>query len=333
MTELRERLVFGFGTLSRRVSALARRSAARRPVPIVPARSVTSTALMAVIAIMTFLASLTLGGVLMVSDTARAWRDDIAREATIQIEPEPGLDMQAAIGELQLLALSTPGVTAAMPVGEDEAGAMLRPWLGGLDVAGLPMPRMIAVEIDPASPPDFDALREAVERAVPQATLDDHRMWMSRLVAMAQATVLAGIAILVLVVIAAVLTVVFATRGAMAGNRHIIEVLHFVGARHGFVAAQFQRHFLRLGLIGGAIGGLAALGIFALAGWYAAPDAVSAEGDQLRALFGTFRLGPWGYFAVALLAFAAALLTALTSRFTVRAQLSEMDILSPAGTA
>lgn len=100
-----------------------------------------------------------------------------------------------------------------MPVGEDEAGAMLRPWLGGLDVAGLPMPRMIAVEIDPASPPDFDALREAVERAVPQASLDDHRMWMSRLVAMAQATVLAGIAILVLVVVAAVLTVVFATRG------------------------------------------------------------------------------------------------------------------------
>ena len=106
-----------------------------------------------------------------------------------------------------------------------------------------------------------------------------------------------------------------------------------MGARHGFIAAQFQRHFLRLGLIGGAIGGLAALSIFAAAGWYAAPDAASAEGDQLRALFGTFSLGLWGYLTIALMAFAAALLTALTSRFTVRAQLSEMDILSPAGTA
>ena len=43
-----------------------------------------------------------------------------------------------------------------------------------------------------------------------------------------------GIAVLVLMLSATVLTVVFATRGAMAGNGHIIEVLHFVGAEATF---------------------------------------------------------------------------------------------------
>ena len=51
---------------------------------------------------------------------------------------------------------------------------------------------------------------------------------------------------------ATVLSVIFATRGAMATNRPIVEVLHFIGAKSGFIAGQFQRHFLMLGLEGGA---------------------------------------------------------------------------------
>ena len=54
-----------------------------------------------------------------------------------------------------------------------------------------------------------------------------------------------------LVIAATVLSVTFATRGAMATNRSIIEVLHLIGAKHGFIAGQFQRHFLALGLKGG----------------------------------------------------------------------------------
>ena len=42
----------------------------------------------------------------------------------------------------------------------------------------------------------------------------------------------------------------------MAANRPVIEVLHFIGARDRYIAGQFQRHFLWLGLKGGAIGGL-----------------------------------------------------------------------------
>ena len=60
---------------------------------------------------------------------------------------------------------------------------------------------------------------------------------------------------LALVLIATVLSVTFATRAAMATNRTVIEVLHLIGAKDGFIADHFQRHFLELGLKGGAAGG------------------------------------------------------------------------------
>ena len=49
-----------------------------------------------------------------------------------------------------------------------------------------------------------------------------------------------GVSIMALVFSAMVLTVVFATRGALAGSRDIVEVLHFVGAEASFVARQFH---------------------------------------------------------------------------------------------
>ena len=49
--------------------------------------------------------------------------------------------------------------------------------------------------------------------------------------AMADSVVAGGILMLVLVIAATILSVTFATRGAMAANRPMIEVLHFIGAR------------------------------------------------------------------------------------------------------
>ena len=89
--------------------------------------------------------------------------------------------------------------------------------------------------------------------------LDDHRGWIERMRAMAGTAVAVGVAILVLVIAATMLSVTFATRGAMATNKPVIEVLHFVGAKNGFIAGHFQRHFLLLGLQGGALGGGAAI--------------------------------------------------------------------------
>ncbi len=240
-----------------------RTRAQRRMAPIVPVQSIAGRALVCVIAIMTFLSCLTFGAVTLVRDTAAIWQNQISREATVQIKPADGLDMEAALAAAAEIAASFPGVKGTRIVDRAATARLLEPWLGpGLDIDQLPVPRLVVVTIDRNGPPDFAALREAIAQKLPGATLDDHRTWVDRLVAMARTTVTAGIAVLALMLSATVLTVVFATRGAMAGNGHIIEVLHFVGAEAGFIAREFRRQFLVTGMKGAAAGGVAAILVF-----------------------------------------------------------------------
>ena len=66
---------------------------ARNLSPIVPRASIAGRALVAVVAIMTFLASLTTGVVLLVSASAAEWQADVASEITVQVRPQAGRDL------------------------------------------------------------------------------------------------------------------------------------------------------------------------------------------------------------------------------------------------
>lgn len=298
--------------------------------PIVPDGNISSTALVFVIAIMTFLACLTFGAVTMVRDTAATWQLQIAREATIQIKPDEGLDMEAALAGAQQTAAGFPGVRDARIVGKEATAQLLEPWLGtGLDIEALPVPRLVIITIDPVSPPDFAAMKSAVSAAVPGAVVEDHRNWVDRLVTMARTTVLIGICVLALVLSATAMTVIFATRGAMAGNGHIIEVLHFVGAEGRFIAGEFRYRFFITGVKGAASGGAAALLLFLLFGWWSASFRATPEAGQAMALFGSFSIGLSGYAGAAAIVILVAVLTAETTRLTVLRHLRGLDRSAP----
>ncbi|MEL6948335.1 MAG: ABC transporter permease, partial [Pseudomonadota bacterium] len=201
------------------------------PPNIVPRESVAASSLGVLVGIMAFLASLTLGAVVMVSETANGWQNEIAREVTIQIPVSDGRNLQADAETAQQIAEATAGVTAVTRLDQKAGSALLEPWLGSdIDVTALPVPELILLRISPSSPPDFIALKTTLATAVPGAVLDTHGLWLNQLARMAETTILLGLSVFVLVMVASILTVVFATRGAMAGNQNVIEVLHFVGA-------------------------------------------------------------------------------------------------------
>lgn len=294
--------------------------------PIVPPTSVSANALTIVIAIMAFLACLTLGAVAMIQTTAASWQSDISREITIQIKPRDGLDMAEALTAARDTALAMDGTRGATIVDDATTARLLEPWLGtDFDMAQLPVPRLVIVDIDEAAPPDFAGLRSALAERVPDAFLDDHRAWVNRLAAMAHTTVLIGLGVLSLVFAATVLTVVFATRGALSGNRHIVEVLHFVGAEAGYVAGQFQTHFIKIGIMGAVSGGVLAALFFALANLWTAGSIATPQSDQATALFGGFRIGIGGYFGIVAIIGAIGVLTGLTTRITVLRTIREID--------
>jgi len=293
---------------------------------IVPKSSIAGRSLTAVVAIMTFLAALTAGAVMMVIGAASDWRSDVGREVTIQVRPMTGRDIDADVRKAVEITRAAPGIADVRVYTKEESERLVQPWLGnGLNLDELPIPRMIVVTLLPGAPPDFAALRQALAAQVPSASLDDHRRWIARMRDMAEAAAAGGLAILALVLAVTMLSVTFATRGAMATNRPIIEVLHYVGATDGFVAGQFQRHFLALGFKGGAIGGGAAIVFFGVMQASNAWFAGTPGGDQFEAMFGSFSIGATGYLAILGQIVLMALVTALASRHTVNRTLESID--------
>jgi cell division transport system permease protein len=301
-------------------------ASARNMSPIVPRASIAGRALVAVVAIMTFLASITTGAVLLVSASAAEWQSEVATEITIQVRPMPGRDVDRDAAAAAEAVRTQAGIAEIRPFTKEESAKLLEPWLGsGLSLDDLPIPRVIVARVQPGAALDLEALRRRVTQLTPSASVDDHRAWIERMRSMTGATVIAGIGILALVIIATIISVSFATRGAMAANRPIVEVLHFVGAGDRFIANRFLRHFLRLGLEGGVIGGGIAMLFFgfseSIAGWFSG----TPVGDQFVALLGTFSLRPSGYLALAAQAVLIAAITAWASRRTLFATLDEID--------
>jgi cell division transport system permease protein len=299
---------------------------ARNLSPIVPRASIAGRALVAVVAIMTFLASITTGAVLLVSASAAEWQSEVASEITVQVRPSAGRDLDRDAAAVAEAMRAQSGILEIRPFTKAESAKLLEPWLGsGLSFDDLPVPRVIVARVQPGAVLDLAALRNRVTQVAPSASVDDHRAWIERMRSMSGATVFAGIGILALVIVATIISVSFATRGAMAANRPIVEVLHFVGAGDRYIANRFQRHFLRLGLEGGVIGGgVAMLGFGfseSIAGWFAG----TPVGDQFAALLGTFSLRPSGYLTLAAQAVLIAAITAWASRRTLFATLDDID--------
>jgi cell division transport system permease protein len=301
----------------------------RAPAPmrsdalIVPKNSIAGSALVAVVAIMTFLASLITGAVMLVIGSTAEWQSEVAREMTIQVRPTPNRPIDDEVAKAVAVARAARGVAEVRPYSRQDSARLLEPWIGtGLAIDDLPVPRIIVVRLQSGIQPDVAALRAALAQQVTGATLDDHGGWVDRMRTMAGSAIAIGIGMLALMLTATILSVAFATRGAMAANRPIVEVLHFVGARDGYIARQFQRHFLALGLKGGAIGGGAAIALFALAQLLVDRFIGTAGGEQIAALFGSFSIGALGYGLIALQIVVNAIVTAAASREVVNRTLA-----------
>jgi cell division transport system permease protein len=293
---------------------------------IVPKDSIAGRSLTAVVAIMTFLAALTTGFAMLVLSAASDWQSEVSREVTIQVRPASGRDIEADVRAASDIARATPGIADIHAYTREESARLVEPWLGtGLSLDDLPIPRLIVVKIASGTRPDFAALGQLLTARVPTSSLDDHRSWIDRMRTMAETAVFACIAVMTLVWVVTVLSVTFATRGTMAANRPIVEVLHYVGATDAFISNQFQRHFLILGFKGGAIGGGIAIVLFAFLGIAKAWLAGTPAGDEVAGLFGNLSIGFAGYLAIVLQIIFMAMVTAFASRRTVNGTLASID--------
>ncbi len=291
----------------------------RGPAPIVPAGTVTGSSLTLVISIMCFLACLTAGAVYMMKQSADAWLRDVASEVTVQVEPRDGADTDKTVAAVAALLTAEKGIASVQVLSLEESGHLLEPWLGSSDAwKALPVPRLVAVEVDRNAPPDLDAVRKKLAQSFKAVTLDDHRQWQQQIRTVMRSFAVGGIAILLLVGAATTAIIISATKSSMASNREIVEVLHFVGATDRFIAREFEKHFLRLAIRAGLVGAVSAMLVFLSLPWVVqllGGGAVTLA--EMHRMIGSGTLDAAGYVLLIIVVVVIAALCMLTSRLGV----------------
>ena len=307
------------GLLPARLAGLLPARFQTKAAQIVPSASIAGNALTVVIAIMSFLACLTLGAVYMINQSANAWVNDIASEITVELDPVNTADIDKKMTLVALFLAKQKGITKVRPLSAEDSARLLEPWLGQSSaLQALPIPRLIAVEIDRSNPPDIQIIKTALSENFEGVVLDDHRRWQAEIRTLTRSAALGGLAVLALVAAATIAVIVSATRSAMASNREIIEVLHFVGANERFISREFERHFLGLGVRAGLMGAAAAALAFLLL-----PVMMDMLGGgtvtttEAQRLIGPGRLDLKGYLLCVLVVIVVASLCMITSRLGV----------------
>lgn len=236
------------------------------PAPLLPREDGRQFALLFVVAVLSFLACLAAIGGLAADRAAHGWREELTGSATVIVRAS-GLETADAAAARAAEALAgVKGVTEARAIEKAKADALLAPWIGPDALpADLPVPRLVAVELDRKHPATSADLARAIRTAGLDATIDDHSLWTRQIMRAGELARWVAVGLFVLIVSAAGAVIAFATRQGLAARRDVVEILHLAGANDGFIARLFQARFARMsalaGIAGGAAASLAALGL------------------------------------------------------------------------
>lgn len=208
------------------------------------------------IAFMVYLAVLAIVATAVIQSIGHRWERGVSNTLTIQIPPVRSVqEDQNRIANALKIVRSHPAVLLAEPMAKADVLALLEPWLGSADaLADMPLPHLISVSLRSGAQLDTQIMVEQLNLVANGVTIDDHRVWLQRLIDMSHSLTLGAYLILLMISIAATATVYFVTRTGLAIHHEVIEVLHLIGAQDSYIARQFAEHALHLGFRGGLIG-------------------------------------------------------------------------------
>ena len=277
-------------------------------------RTVDSRFVPALIAVLVYLAAITLATLLLVSDLGSRWRDEAGGRMSVQLaaaEATRGQRTEAVLAAIRDL----PEVARAEPVENSRLTAQLLPWLGGAPLPPLlSLPLVLEVELKPEARDAAPSIRDRLQASLAGAEVTLGGAMLEP--ALRLMRTVEGLTLLVLCVLAATLcaSVVFATRARLAACNEAVELLHLLGADDVAITNVVAHGALRTALIGGAVGlALAVLTLLAFA-YIAGATGADASAE--------LSLSPLAWAAMALLPPAAAALAVITAKLAARRALA-----------
>ena len=226
-----------------------------RPSPFLPPSDARDGALTFVVTTLCLLACLTALGVMAADRAARGWTRDLRAQATVIVRPKPGETPDSAAARAVEVLAGVAGVSEARGLSRAKSEALIAPFLGNIqDLSDLPVPRLVALDLDPKHPATVHSLDSALRSQGVDAEVDDHTVWTKDITHAADIARWTGVGLFGIIAAAAAAVVAFATRAGLQARRDVVEVLHLSGATDAFIARLFQLRFARMAAISGLIG-------------------------------------------------------------------------------
>lgn len=214
------------------------------------------------IAVTVFLFVLALAGQMLIRKASDGWSRGISGTMTVQIKPaeeplgteEENLRVNKVIQYFE----QHEAVEKVSLVSDKQMQRLLGPWLGkNVDLGTLPLPKLVDVRLKSGTVPDFEEMSARLSEIAPYTSIDNHRVWLSKLLEFAGALRFLALSVLTLVLLCSAFSIFYATQTSLGLHSRIIEILHIIGATDDYIARQYARRSFWTGLTAG-IAGLAA---------------------------------------------------------------------------
>jgi cell division transport system permease protein len=267
--------------------------------------------------VMCYLACLAIGALILINRAVDGWTRGLSREVTVQIREMQNLDIETELSKAVALLQATPGISQVEALERSAGLKLLEPWLGSVNLEELPVPRLIRVTVDDLTPPDFEKLETALKVSIKGASLDTHRRWEAELTRMAHTLSLLSVLILTLICASAIAMVVFAARSVLEANKEVVDVLHLVGAKDGFIARQIDKLFMISGLSAGLIGVGLAVVTFLVLGLSGSSESNAVAAASYSLIFAPTSNSLWTYGLLLLVPITATAIALLSARLTL----------------
>jgi len=234
---------------------------------ILPRKNMAGPTLGAVTMVMSFLACLALGAAILVGLASERWLSRATSAFTVQIIDTENLTSDDQVNNVMRELEGFPGVIKAQKLGWNDMVELLEPWLGAGNVTKeLPLPILVEITPDDNLRRNADALNIRLQAVAPGAHLDTHGRWRQTLERTSAILRIFAAFVLLMVGIATLTVLIFATRAGLLANNEILQVLHQIGAHDTFISRHFEIHFVKLTLYSSLAGLLLAGSVFLLLG-------------------------------------------------------------------
>ena len=209
------------------------------------------------------------------------------------------------------------GVKSVRVLDSNDIEKLMTPWLGNkVDISELPIPALLDVGLKDDGSINYDEVTRGLKQITPNATIDNHRLWLNRLLKFASS--LKHTAMLVLLMVAGIcaLSIYYSTRTSLWINRETLEILHVVGATDKYIANQYALNYAKIGFFSGIFGLLIAIPCIIFIGKYG----ISTGSGLINGA----RLSTFAWFIIMITPLFSSLYSMITSYITVQKSLAKL---------